>query len=124
MGTEALFYREAVGLPVPEVVHAEPGFLLMTEIPGRPWYPDKPPADTRAGLRGELGGIVANLHKITGTGFGYPQMGLHDTGRPAFRQMLTSVLADADGYGMSLPVPAAKLVAATDSAAFDEVDRP
>nr|WP_157233756.1 aminoglycoside phosphotransferase family protein [Kibdelosporangium phytohabitans] len=124
MGTEALFYREAAGLPVPQVIHAEADFLLMTEIPGRPWYPDKPHEDARAGLRGELGGIVASLHKITGAGFGYPQLGLHDSWRSAFRQMVTSLLADAEQYGVDLPVSADRIVAALDSPAFDEVEHP
>nr|WP_232328233.1 aminoglycoside phosphotransferase family protein [Kibdelosporangium sp. MJ126-NF4]CEL19018.1 hypothetical protein [Kibdelosporangium sp. MJ126-NF4]CTQ95180.1 hypothetical protein [Kibdelosporangium sp. MJ126-NF4] len=124
MNTEALFYREAAGLPVPDVIHAEPDFLLMSEIPGRPWYPDKPRADARARLRGELGGIVAGLHKITGTGFGYPQMGLCDSWRSAFRLMVTSLLADAERYSVALPVSRDKIMAALDSETFDEVDYP
>ncbi|ONI77378.1 hypothetical protein ALI144C_34375 [Actinosynnema sp. ALI-1.44] len=124
MTTEALLYREAAGLPVPQVIHAERDFLLMTEIPGLPWYPNKPQQDKRAKLRGELGEIVARLHKITGTGFGYPQLGLHGSWRSAFRQMVTSVLADAERYAVDLPVAGEKVLAALDSPAFDDVGHP
>ncbi|SMD15961.1 Predicted kinase, aminoglycoside phosphotransferase (APT) family [Kibdelosporangium aridum] len=124
MATEAVFYQEAAGLPVPSVVHAAPDFLLMTELPGKPWYPQKLDDDLTAKLRGELGTIVAGLHRISGTGFGYPQMGLHDSWRSAFRAMVTSVLADAARYSVDLPVPATKISAALDSPAFDDVATP
>ncbi|CAM3935012.1 phosphotransferase family protein [Kibdelosporangium persicum] len=124
MGTEAMFYREAAGLPVPELIHAEQDFLLMTEIPGNPWYPRKPADDKKAKLRGQLGGIVAGLHRITGTGFGYPQMGLQSSWRDAFRAMVMAVLDDAARYSVELPVPAARIVAALDSEYFDDVTQP
>ncbi|MCE7008480.1 aminoglycoside phosphotransferase family protein [Kibdelosporangium philippinense] len=124
MNTEALFYREAADLPVPQVVYAEPEYLLMTEMPGTPWHPQKLDPSLTEKLRTELGTIVARLHRITGPGFGYPQMGLADSWRSAFRTMVTAVLDDAARYFVELPVSTQKLSDALDSPAFNEVTTP
>jgi aminoglycoside phosphotransferase (APT) family kinase protein len=105
LATEAEYYRLASG-PLPSVVGAGPGFLLMTELPGVPWssVPDAGPR-----LRAELGGIVAGLHTVTGDGFGYPQDALRPTWPMAFTAMVDTVLADAVRYGVRLPRPAAEI---------------
>ena len=99
LATEAEYYRLVSG-PVPSVVGAGPGFLLMTEVPGEPWN-RTPGAGPH--LRTELGGIVAGLHKVTGEGFGYPQDPLHPTWPAAFTAMVDAVLADAVRYGCASP---------------------
>jgi aminoglycoside phosphotransferase (APT) family kinase protein len=105
LATEAEYYRLASG-PLPSVVGAGPGFLLMTEVPGVPWsqVPDAGPRQ-----RAELGGIVAGLHQVTGDEFGYPQDPLHPTWPAAFTAMVDAVLADARRYGVRLPRPAAEI---------------
>ncbi|HEY3480059.1 MAG TPA: aminoglycoside phosphotransferase family protein, partial [Streptomyces sp.] len=103
--TEAEYYRRVSG-PLPSVVGAGPGFLLMTELPGVPWS-ETPGAGPR--LRAELGGIVAGLHKTTGDGYGYPQDPLRPTWPIAFTAMMDAVLADAVKYGVPLPRPAAEV---------------
>jgi aminoglycoside phosphotransferase (APT) family kinase protein len=55
-------------------------------------------------LRAELGGLVAALHRTTGTGFGYPQAPLSPSWRTAFSAMLSAVLADAERFGVTLPL--------------------
>ncbi|RSM36279.1 aminoglycoside phosphotransferase family protein [Amycolatopsis balhimycina DSM 5908] len=106
LATEAEYYRLVPG-PLPSVVGAGPGFLLMTEVPGVPWH-GREVAD-RPRLRRELGGIVAGLHKVTGEGFGYPQDPLHPTWPAAFTAMVDAVLAGAVRYGVRLPRPAAEI---------------
>ncbi|PRY36678.1 phosphotransferase family protein [Umezawaea tangerina] len=136
MRTEAEFYRAAKECaPVPEVVHADftrttvpADFLVMTERPGDNWQSRRRSiaGAVRSGLRTELGGIVRRTHEVTGTGFGYPQLGLVGTWRAAFLAMVDSLLADADRFAVALPVPPA-LVAATmrrNADLLDDVDRP
>lgn len=111
--TEALFYRHAISaLPVPRVVHPGDRVLLMTECPGTPWWGIRDQVDARrhARLRAQLGRGLAALHRITGPGFGYPQLGLTGTWSAAFEAMVDAIAQDADRYGVD--VPAARLVAA------------
>ncbi|MEA5364348.1 phosphotransferase [Amycolatopsis sp., V23-08] len=105
LATEAEYYRLASG-PLPSVVGAGSGFLLMTELPGTNW--DVADVD-RARLRGELGAIVARLHGVTGETFGYPQDPPHRTWASAFTAMTDAVLADALHYDVRLPRPAAEI---------------
>ncbi|WP_410594461.1 phosphotransferase family protein [Amycolatopsis sp. lyj-23] len=105
LATEAAYYRLASG-PLPSVVGAGPGFLLMTEVPGTPW--SQVPG-TGPHLRRELGAIVAALHETTGAGFGYLQDPLHPTWFSAFTAMVDAILADAVRYGVRLPRPAAEI---------------
>ncbi|WP_433007751.1 phosphotransferase family protein [Kribbella sp. CA-294648] len=106
--TEAMFYQAARGkAPVPEVVHTGADYLLMTALPGTTMRGVTGPE--RAGLRRELGAIVATLHEVTGPGFGYPQKGLVSTWSAAFLSMIDDVLGDADRFAVELPRPAEQL---------------
>ena len=134
--TEALFYQLAgPHRLLPDVVHAGLGhrdgigdFLLMTEVPGQPWpsVADRIGDSDRRRLRGELGRIVADLHSMTGTGFGYPAQALAGSWRAAFGGMLSTILAEADHYGVTLPVPSGVIRrrAAQHASALDEVTTP
>lgn len=109
---EALFCETAAtAVPVPRVVHTDfsgrlvdGDVLVMTELPGDSWAAHRVPPAERAALRTELGGLVARLHRITGTGFGYPDR-LSPSWRTAFAAMLDAVLADAERFAAALPVP-------------------
>jgi aminoglycoside phosphotransferase (APT) family kinase protein len=112
--TEALFYELAAPNPLlPAVTHAGFGhdgasdFLLMTELPGQPWpaVTDRIDDGQRQRLRRELGRIVAGLHGMTGSGFGYPVRPLAASWRTAFGDMLGTILAEADQYRVTLPLP-------------------
>ncbi|MET9232059.1 aminoglycoside phosphotransferase family protein [Lentzea sp. NPDC003310] len=117
--TEAMFCELASKVaPVPEVVFADDTALLATLLPGEPVF-GRSDVD-RPKLRHELGQAVRALHDITGPGFGYPQLGLHDTWTGAFLGMVDAVREDADRYGVDLPA----LDLRRHTAAFDEVDRP
>ncbi|WP_198676185.1 phosphotransferase family protein [Kribbella monticola] len=107
--TETEFYRAARGkLPVPEVVHAGDDFLLMTALPGTTWFSLTESLD-RPRLRRELGSLVAELHKITHTAFGYPQKGLADSWDKAFLAMIDDILHDAAHFDVELPYPAEQI---------------
>jgi Ser/Thr protein kinase RdoA (MazF antagonist) len=104
LATEAEYYRRVPG-PLPSVVGAGPGFLLMTELPGVPW---SQAADGPRPHR-ELGGVVAGLHTVTGDSFGYPQEPLRPTWPMAFAAMVDAILGDAVTYEVRLPRPAAEI---------------
>jgi aminoglycoside phosphotransferase (APT) family kinase protein len=134
--TEALFYQLAgQRRPVPAVVHAGFGhrggardFLLMTEVPGQPWpaVADRIDSNDRRRLRGDLGRIVADLHSMTGSRFGYPAQPLAGSWRAAFGGMLGTILTEADRYGVALPLPSEVIRrrAADHASALDEVTTP
>ncbi|WP_052848605.1 phosphotransferase family protein [Streptomyces avicenniae] len=130
---EAVFFHETAAhaaAPVPRVVTAGEGFLLMTECPGTPWSAagESLTPGSRAALRRELGATVARLHRITGPRFGYPGGAVKaaDDWRGTFTAMLDAALADAERYGADLPVsPAAiRATAAAASPALDAVTVP
>jgi aminoglycoside phosphotransferase (APT) family kinase protein len=123
--TEAMFYRATRGLiPVPEVVYADDEYLLMTECPGDNWFGQREQITVREPLREELGRIVAELHKVTGTGFGYPQNPLVSTWRAAFTGMMTDVLNDAERYQVPLPVDGIRELVANRADLLDAVRTP
>ncbi|MBQ8177938.1 MAG: aminoglycoside phosphotransferase family protein [Clostridia bacterium] len=43
----------------------------------------------------QLGANLAELHKIKGEGFGYPQCGLESTWKDAYKKMVNNIIADA-----------------------------
>jgi aminoglycoside phosphotransferase (APT) family kinase protein len=132
--SEALLYtlaarRQVAG--VPAVVHDGGEFLLMTELPGQPWpvAEDRLSDSQRQRLRADVGRLVAGLHTITGTSFGYPSHALGPlaaTWRAAFGGMLDAVLADAESFGATLPHPpdAIRELTAAHAGALDEVTTP
>ncbi|WP_051797063.1 phosphotransferase family protein [Catenuloplanes japonicus] len=124
---EALYYRLAAGNSVPEVVHAEPDLLIMTELPGVTLAEADLPAEARARVRHALGGHLAALHTMpagAGTGFGYPSGPLHPTWPGAFAAMIDALLADAEDAGLELPRPAHEITALIDAAGLDAVTTP
>ncbi|MGW6928789.1 aminoglycoside phosphotransferase family protein [Lentzea sp. NPDC054927] len=119
MKTEAMFCTLGSAVaPVPEVVFSNDHALLATCLPGQPLF-GRSDVDHPL-IRRQLGMAVAALHEVTGPGFGYPQLGLHDTWTEAFFGMFDAVLADARKYGVPLPI--ADLT--RHRTAFDEVTRP
>ena len=139
LATEALYYQlagECRDVTVPDVVavdtaDAAGGYLVMTECPGTPWPQLAPPpaGSERDELRAVLGGQVARLHTITGTGFGYPSGSvgpLRETWRAAFLDMVNAVLADAETFAVTLPRPIADILEWFNAraVALDEVTTP
>jgi len=118
VGTEAQFYAvagERAGLPVPEVVAlldlgpelSGGQALLVTELPGVPWFGADLPAAARGPLRTELGRLVASMHSVAGPAFGYPSEStgaLTERWGEAFTAMTEAVLDDARRYRAVLPL--------------------
>jgi aminoglycoside phosphotransferase (APT) family kinase protein len=132
--SEAEFYRAAAeaGVPAPRVVALDSDtgvpHLLMTACPGEPWDGSLTDAE-KAGLRTELGRLVAGLHRVTGPRFGYPSGALGPLAadwRTAFAAMADAVLDDARRYGARLPRPADDVAGTLEAAygALDEVTVP
>jgi aminoglycoside phosphotransferase (APT) family kinase protein len=140
MRTEALFcaLAQRCDAPVPAVLHAgfdegiiDGDYLLLAECPGEPWpaVEERIDAAARADLRYRLGQMVASLHTLTGTGFGYPTGALGPLGsswRAAFLAMIDAVVADAHRFGAELPRPADEIARIIESASpvLDEVSTP
>ncbi|MET9844190.1 phosphotransferase family protein [Streptomyces ossamyceticus] len=128
---EATFCRAAgtAGVPVPGVVGAALDesaptgrHVLLSHCPGAGW--EGLTAEGKAGVRRELGGLVARLHEVTGPGFGYPTGALGPLApdwRTAFTTMYEAVLDDARRYAAWLPRPVEE-VARTARHAYDALD--
>jgi aminoglycoside phosphotransferase (APT) family kinase protein len=139
--TEAMFDEVAAAhtsAPVPRLVHADYSrtrvdgdAIVLSALPGRPCTTCTPCTDRgRQGrLRHALGRTVADLHTVRGDRFGYPhgQPGLQaDTWCTAFLAMVDAVLADAERFGVELPVPPAAIRGAVHDNAhwLDDVAEP
>lgn len=123
--TEADFYARAaaVQVPVPRVVHADwsrtrigSDWLLMTRIPGRSLQAARRrlPRAELAGVRAELGRVVARLARVRGEFFGYapPAIGTRAASwREAYAAMLGLILRDAVRWKVRLPRSAAAIEA-------------
>ncbi|MEU9795931.1 aminoglycoside phosphotransferase family protein [Streptomyces sparsogenes] len=138
---EVAFYTSAAtapDVPVSTVVHSELApyaaggpYLISTLCPGRPWngLSETIRDDERRRLRRELGAVVARLHTVAGTGFGYPAAPLGPspaTWRQTFTAMIHAVLDDADRYRVRLPVSPARVreLLAAAAGVLDDVVRP
>jgi aminoglycoside phosphotransferase (APT) family kinase protein len=134
MRTEVDFYRRAgaVGIPVPDVVHAdftrtllETDYVFLSRIPGTPLNAVTEPA----ALRQELAGITARLHTVTGPRYGYPfrdSRSWQPTWRLAFGAMVDDILADARRLGTDLPATPDRIgeLVHRHDPVLDTVDRP
>lgn len=139
MRTEALFLQlAATTAAVPALHHAgfdrtsiSRDFLVTSALQGTSWHRARRQLTGLVGrrLRHELGQLVAGLHQIHGSAFGYPQpeTGLNgNRWAEVFLTMLDAVLADAERFGVPLPVPPADIraLATAQIPALDEVITP
>ncbi len=140
MRTEALFcdLAQACAAPVPAVLHRgfdqdiiDGDYLVLSECPGEPWpaLAERIDAGARSGLRHRLGEMVASLHTLTGTAFGYPTGAvrpLSASWRAAFLAMVGAVLEDARRFTVALPRPADEIARALEATShvLDQVSMP
>ncbi|MFD1539649.1 phosphotransferase family protein [Nonomuraea guangzhouensis] len=100
-------------------------YLLLGALDGVSWNDVKP--DGEAGLRRELGRLLARFNAVTGEVFGYPHAAITGgTWREAYLAMVGALLADTERYPTPLPLPAAEIGALLAAAApvLDEVTTP
>lgn len=136
IAAEARYYRLAgavAGVPVPPVLDGDDEVVVAGLLPGRPLT--EPPQEPGAAdsVRRELGEALRRLHsapdpRTGGVRFGY-EGGGRATGATwpeAFTAMTADVLADGRDWGVELPVPAERVMAAIDrhAAALAEVREP
>lgn len=133
MATEALYYELAAQhgvASVPRTLHyghiGGVETLVLSVVPGQPWPELDGGLDTeqRYALRSALGSELAALHRITGTGFGYPARPLAPTWREAFLGMVSAVLDDAGRYGVELAVARVQRAIERESEVLDDVRTP
>jgi aminoglycoside phosphotransferase (APT) family kinase protein len=140
MRTEVDFYRRAaaVGVPVPEVVFAGferdligTDFVFLSLVPGTDLRSlvDGLPADEIAAVRGQVAGLTARLHTITGRWYGYPLRGSRSwqsSWRGAFGAMVDDLMADASRLDKPLPAPPERISALMrrHAGVLDDVTRP
>jgi fructosamine-3-kinase len=114
-----LVAAEAPELPLPRVLAAGPGWLVMTHLPGTPLTG----LADGAAVRRDLGAAAARLHRVTGPHFGYTGDRAHGpTWRGAYLAAVDALLADAVRFGVALP--AVRPVVAAASGVLDAVTRP
>ncbi|UQU66649.1 aminoglycoside phosphotransferase family protein [Couchioplanes caeruleus] len=98
---EARYFRMVRDIaPVPEVLHLGDGWIATTLLPGRS-LTDVPDA---ASVREELGRVIARVHTVEGTRFGYD--GDRPSGRDwpeAFTAIMRALIADAADWDVPLP---------------------
>jgi aminoglycoside phosphotransferase (APT) family kinase protein len=140
MRTEVDFYGQAAaaGVPVPEVVYAGferdllgSDFVFLSLVPGtdlRSLVDSLSPAEIAA-VRGQVAGLTARLHTITGSGYGYPLRGSRSwqtSWRGAFGAMVDDLLADASRLDKPLPAPPSRIgeLMRRHADCLDEVSRP
>jgi fructosamine-3-kinase len=101
---------------------------VLSLCPGRPWpeVADRIDEEQRHALRAAVGREIAALHRITGSGYGYPARPLAATWREAFTGMVGALLEDARRFAVELPRDAGRIAAIVDrvSPVLDEVDTP
>ncbi|WP_432971738.1 phosphotransferase family protein [Dactylosporangium sp. CA-233914] len=118
IAAEARYYRlagAAGGVPVPPVLAADSDVVLVGLLPGRP-LSDPATDQEQQVVRRELGEALRRLHAVEGTRFGYDGEGRAggDTWPEAFTAMTADLLADGRDWGVSLPVPEERIMAAID----------
>ncbi|GAB3108379.1 aminoglycoside phosphotransferase family protein [Streptomyces calidiresistens] len=113
LATEAMVHRRlaSVALPLPELIHRGPDFLVLAVLDGTPWnkVADTLPGPVNARLRRRLGGHVARMHTLRPADgrFGYPapEAGLSAEDWPtAFTAMVEALLDDAARWDAPLGV--------------------
>lgn len=140
MHAEAIFYRAAEAVseaPVPRVVHTDfthavidSDLLLMSDLPGQGWHDQHDSiGEDRTRLRGDIGRMVAALHRLTGTEFGYPHgpgTRLAPSWSAAFTAMFDTICDDARHFAVELPIPIPELAALVRSRQqlLDEITTP
>ncbi|GAA0587921.1 aminoglycoside phosphotransferase family protein [Paractinoplanes ferrugineus] len=89
----------APGVPVPEVLAVEPGWIITSMLPGSPLA-----GHDSVRARTELGAAIRRVHTITGRHFGYTgERARGDDWPTAFAAIIDDLRADAADWDVPLP---------------------
>lgn len=109
MRQEVAFYqilREKTDVRVPEIYCADfseslipAHWFVMEKLSGVPLTDANLSGSEKARVYEEIGAILAQLHTVTGTAFGYVQNGLCENWYLAVRKMIENLLADCKKAG-------------------------
>jgi Ser/Thr protein kinase RdoA (MazF antagonist) len=139
MRTEVEVYAHcaAAGVPAPTVVFADfdrtlvgSDYAFLARLPGRPLSRAgrTMTGEQLAAARRQAASLAARLHRIKGTGYGYPRRGGSwcATWRAAFGAMVADLLGDAERLGTLLPARPALIGALMrrHAGVLDDVRRP
>jgi Ser/Thr protein kinase RdoA (MazF antagonist) len=139
LASEADYFRRTlpVGVPVPEVlasgseVFPERHHLVMSKLPGRPWwgFPRTVDRAERAAVLRQVGRAVGRAHRAPCEGFGYMferERLRGETWPDAFGKMMGALLDDAARFSTDLPWPPEEIRGLVDAyrPALAEVERP
>ena len=136
LGTEAMFYHQVSTLqdvPMPELLHEGPGFLVVSELEGIPWSKatGRFTPEVRSSLLREVGRIAARIHAMPcAVGrFGCPASEAQLSSshwRTAFTAMVEAILEDAERWDSPLGITPTEVrsMIARGSSALDEVSKP
>lgn len=104
LNTEIQFYQKLEGTPVkrPKVVFSDTtrekvavDYFIMEALNVPVLGYTFPSVKQHKRFDYQLGACLAELHKIKGEGFGYPQCGLERSWAEAYRKMVNNLIADA-----------------------------
>lgn len=104
LNTEIYFYNKLEGTAVkrPNVVFSDStrskigvDYFIMEALNAPLLGYTFPSTSQRKRFSYQLGANLAELHKIKGEGFGYPQCGLEQTWEDAYKKMINNLIADA-----------------------------
>jgi fructosamine-3-kinase len=89
-------------------------YAFLSRLPGRPLSQAgrTMTGEQIAAARRQAASVAARLHRIKGTGYGYPRRGggsWCSTWRAAFGAMVADLLGDAERLGTLLPAPPARI---------------
>jgi aminoglycoside phosphotransferase (APT) family kinase protein len=106
IAAEAAYYRlvRPLGVPVPEVLHAEEDWLCVSFLPGTPL--SLVDNENSSLVRSQLGSAMAKVHTMTGEQFGYPggNRPRGDDWADVFGAIVEDLLADAVDWDVTLPL--------------------
>jgi aminoglycoside phosphotransferase (APT) family kinase protein len=130
--TETRFFDLAgavEGVKVPEVVARDfdrrlidGDYAFLSDLPGRMLYEVSTDLPDEPRLRRELGAMMARIHRVKGTFFGYEHAAQGATWRAAFLSMLDDLLHDAARFGV--PIEDVTPVVAANAHLLDAVEEP
>jgi aminoglycoside phosphotransferase (APT) family kinase protein len=97
IGLPAIYFRDHSKSVIPSE------YFIMEKITSSRLDTLKLTGDAAAEVRAREAELLAQMHRIKGEGFGYPQNGLHPSWYQAIRSMVQNLIADSKRFGKKCP---------------------